>query len=396
LTRPGRAASQKDLGDVRPRSAPRLEYLDGLRGAAAFYVVLFHAAAGFTSNQLPFWARALRHAMTFGHSAVAVFIVLSGYCLMLPAARNDGLLPRGFGEYISRRAWRILPPYYATVLGSLALLWAVPELNVPTGTIWDESFPAFEWGPILTHVLLVHNLFPAWVYKINGPLWSVATEWHIYFFFPLLLLPLWRRVGSLATLAVAFAVGCAPLWLAPGVAGKYIPWYLGLFALGMCAAGIGFAARPLERRWNERVPWKLVLAVLVVACALGGTLLIHLWFGFMPVSDTLVGATTAAALVHYTRQATGEANAKSLVLRWLESRPMVELGRFSYSLYLTHLPIVALVYLALRRLPLAPQIQMLAMLAVSVPASLLAAYGFYMAFERRFVTRRPVLSLKLG
>src|SRR6266566_1837356 len=196
------------------RSAPRLEYLDGLRGAAALYVVLFHAAAGFTAKDLPAWARVLRHATTFGHSAVAVFIVLSGYCLMLPAARAGGQLPRGFGDYIARRARRILPPYSAALFGSLLLLGVVPELSIPSGTIWDESFPAFGMGPIATHLLVIHNLFPAWVYKINGPLWSVATEWQIYFFFPLLLLPVWRRAGIVATLAVAFGVGCAPMWLA--------------------------------------------------------------------------------------------------------------------------------------------------------------------------------------
>jgi peptidoglycan/LPS O-acetylase OafA/YrhL len=303
-------------------------------------------------------------------------------------------MTRGLGDYIARRAWRILPPYYATLAASLALLWAVPNLTVPTGTIWDESFPAFEPGPILTHLFLVHNLFPAWIYRINGPLWSVATEWHIYFFFPLFLLPVWRRAGPAATVVAAFAAGLAPLWLWPTVAAKYIPWYLGLFALGMCAAGIGFSTRPLERRLKDTVPWRIVVAVLVASCLLGCTALIHLWFRFMPLSDTLVGATTAAALVHYTRHAVDAERKRPFVLRWLESPPMVELGRFSYSLYLTHLPIVALSYLALRRLELAPQTQMLAMIAVSVPASLLAAYGFYLGFERRFVNRRPVLSWK--
>jgi peptidoglycan/LPS O-acetylase OafA/YrhL len=381
---------ERDLGNGRARSAPRLEYLDGLRGAAAFYVVLFHAAAGFTKPELPFWARAFRHLLTFGHSAVAVFIVLSGYCLMLPAARNDGRLTRGFGDYIGRRAWRILPPYYATVLASLALLWAVPELGVPSDTIWDESVPAFEWGPIVTHALLVHNFFPEWIYRINGPLWSVATEWHIYFFFPLLLLPVWRRAGAVATVIIAFAVGCAPLWLVPTVAAKYIPWYLGLFALGMCAAGVGFSTRQVEVRWKERVPWRISFVVLAASCVLGVTVLIKFWFRFMPLSDTLVGATTAAALVHYSRHAVDEEATRPLFLRLLESRPMAELGRFSYSLYLTHLPIVALVHLAVRRMSLAPATQMLVMIALSVPASLLAAYGFFLAFERRFLNRRPV------
>jgi peptidoglycan/LPS O-acetylase OafA/YrhL len=386
-----------NISDIKRETkggAPRLEYLDGLRGAAALYVVLFHAAAGFTSNDLPIWARTLRHATTFGHSAVAVFIVLSGYCLMLPAARAGGHLTRGVGDYLTRRARRILPPYYATVFVSLLLLKVVPELSVRSGTIWDESFPAFEAGPIATHLLLVHNLFPAWVYKINGPLWSVATEWQIYFFFPLLLLPLWRRAGLVATLAVAFALGCAPIWFAPSIASKAIPWYLGLFALGMCAAGIGFSERPFERRLLDGVPWKIVLGVLVACCLVGTTLLIHKWFVWMPASDTLVGAATAAALVAYTRDATRAVGRLPLMLRAFDSPLMVGVGRFSYSLYLTHLPVVAMCYLVLKRFGLAPAIEMLVMIVVSFPISLAAAYGFYRVFERRFVNRPAVLALK--
>jgi peptidoglycan/LPS O-acetylase OafA/YrhL len=381
---------------VTSKAAPRLEYLDGLRGAAALYVVLFHAAAGFPLKPagLPVWARVLRHATTFGHSAVAVFIVLSGYCLMLPAARAGGHLVRGVGDYIARRARRILPPYYATVLFSLLLIWAVPELSVPNGTIWDESFPAFDIGPIATHVLVIHNLFPEWVYKINGPLWSVATEWQIYFFFPLILLPMWRRAGILATLGVAFALGFAPMLFAPSIAGKAIPWYLGLFAMGMCAAGIGFAERPLERRLQDAVPWKVVLGVLVACCLVGTTFLIHVWFVYMPVSDALVGAATAAALVTCTRDATRGGQKQPLMLRAFDSPLMVGIGRFSYSLYLTHLPVVALCYLVLRRLGLSSAVELVLMIVVSFPISLAAAYGFYLVFERRFVNRPAVLTLK--
>ncbi len=313
---------------------------------------------------------------------------------MLPAARAGGQLSRGFGDYISRRARRILPPYYAALFGSLLLLGAVPELSIPSGTIWDESFPAFGVGPVATHVLLIHNLFPAWVYKINGPLWSVATEWQIYFFFPLLLLPVWRRGGIVATLAVAFAVGCAPMWLWPTIASKAIPWYLGLFGMGMCAAGIGFADRSLERRLRDAVPWKIVLGVLATLCLVGTTLLIHRWFVWMTLSDSLVGATTAAALIGYTRDITHGDGRLPFVLRVLDSPAMVGVGRFSYSLYLTHLPVVALCYLALKRLELGAAVQMLVMIAVSFPISIAAAYGFYWVFERRFVNRSAVLALK--
>jgi peptidoglycan/LPS O-acetylase OafA/YrhL len=356
-------------------------------------VVLFHAGVGFNGPELPLLARSLRRCLSFGHHAVAVFIVLSGYCLMLPVARREGRLVGGFGRYIARRAWRILPPYYAALLGTLLLLWLVPTLNARSGTIWDDTFPAFERGPIATHLLLIHNLFPSFVYRINGPLWSVATEWQIYFFFPLFLLPIWRRVGLLATVLAGFVLGCAPIWLVPSVAAHWIPWYLGLFSLGMVAAGIGFSTRELERRLAQQVPWKAVLLGFLAVCLLGGTLLAKLWFKFMPLSDAWVGATTAALLVHLTSCATnGPLARRPMLLRCLESKPLVRLGHFSYSLYLTHLPVVALCYFALQPARLSESARMLAMIGLGVPSSLVVAYGFFWVFERRFVGQPPLFA----
>ena len=78
----------------------------------------------------------------------------------------------------------------------------------------------------------------------------------------------------------------------------------------------------------------------------------------------------------------------------LDARPMRSLGSSSYSLYLTHLPVVALCYFALKRFELGAAVQMLVMTAVSFPISIAAAYGFYWVFERRFVNRPAVLALK--
>jgi len=374
------------------KEALRLEYLDGLRAVAALYVVLFHAGLGFLDENRPLhgFARNLQRLLSFGHDAVAVFIVLSGYCLMLPVARAEGQLVRGVPNYIGRRAWRILPPYFAALLGSLLLIALVPILETPTKTIWADSFPAFEFGPVVSHLLLVHNLFPTYAQTINGPLWSVATEWQIYFFFPFVLLPIWRRFGAGATVLVAFAVGSALTRVAPSAANTAASWYLGLFGLGMCAAGIGFASRTAEVWLRARVPWHFVCLGLLAAVACGVTLLIKFWFRFMPYSDALVGATTASALLYLTPHALRPSEQRRpLVLRILESEPLVALGRFSYSLYLTHLPIVALCYFGLRRLGLSPNLEMLALTLLSLPLSLLFSYAFYLVFERRFVGAPP-------
>jgi peptidoglycan/LPS O-acetylase OafA/YrhL len=49
----------------------------------------------------------------FALPSVQVFIVLSGYCLMLPVAQAAGTLKGGLSVFVRRRAIRILPPYFA-------------------------------------------------------------------------------------------------------------------------------------------------------------------------------------------------------------------------------------------------------------------------------------------
>jgi peptidoglycan/LPS O-acetylase OafA/YrhL len=354
---------------------------------AASYVVAFHAVIGFYGSELSGPWRLMRRLFAFGHEAVAVFIVLSGYCLMLPVLRGS---PRrlhvSFFDFIGRRAFRILPPYYAALGGSLLLLACVPSLRAHTGTTWDDSLPGLAVGPIVTHLLVVHNWSPHWGVQINGPLWSVATEWQIYFFFPLLLLPVWRRFGMLATLCSAALFGYAPLALAPGPANLAIPWYLVLFTFGMCAAAVGFSEQPLERRLRESMPWARISGGAWLLCVLFGTAAGRIWFSHKPLTDLLVGFATAALLINLTHRSVS--GTPSRLLELLESRPIVGLGHFSYSLYLTHLPVLALGYIALRPLGLSTPLSAVILLGVGGAASLAVAWAFYLLVERRFLRLR--------
>lgn len=371
----------------QPR-APRLPYLDGLRAIAAVYVILFHAVLGFAGSGLTgIWGR-LRVMMGFGHEAVAVFIVLSGYCLMLPVVVESGRDPtRAFGTYIGRRARRILPPYFAVVALSLLAIAIVPSLSrMKTGTIWDDSLPAFELAPILAHLLVVHNWFPDLVYRINGPLWSVASEWQIYFFFPLLLLPIWRRFGVLATWLTAAVIGYAPLLFSPARAASANSWYLLLFVAGMTAAWLNFGR---DVRESLRVallkPW--VSAALWLLCAAVALGLPRVWFRFKPATDLGVGLATAALLIYLSgRAALGQ---RGLLLRLLESKLAQGVGHFSYSVYLTHLPVVACVYFALLPLGLSAPVLACATVGLGVVASLIVAYVFHLAVERPFMNTKP-------
>lgn len=225
----------------------RLDYLDGLRGLAALYVVMHHAYYGLTAEAaLPSSVAHLTYWLYLGRSAVDIFIVLSGYCLMLPVIRT-GQLKGGFGEFMRRRARRILPPYYAALALSLLAIVLLPSLHDLShpNALWNTTLPAFTPGVILSHLALIHNFNPGWHSKIDYPMWSVATEWQIYFFFPLVLLPIWRRWGSAATVAIAFVISLAPLFLFFDRFSGVSPHFLGLFALGMAAADLNFPLSPL-------------------------------------------------------------------------------------------------------------------------------------------------------
>lgn len=252
------------------KEAPRLAhlgYLDGIRAYAALYVVLHHAlmVSGFNTQTVSLIGKAVVAFFSVGNYAVDTFIVLSGFCLMLPVVQGDGTVRGGAIAFYRRRARRILPPYYAAMFLSLVLIaWLLHE---KTGSsLWDQSIPV-TLKSIVTHLLLVHDLFGDG-YTIDPVLWSIAVEWRIYLFFPLLVL-LWRRFGAVATTAMAVLLSYIGLLACSYLLGeaKTIQ-YFGLFAMGMLGAYLVFSP---PRKMLRIHTWKyltFVLSVVVVVLSL--------------------------------------------------------------------------------------------------------------------------------
>jgi len=364
-----------------------LGYVDGLRALAALFVVLHHA-------WLQIWpvdyARSptgmdalLTGWMAYGHFAVSVFIVVSGFSLALPIVRGDGSLRGGARGFLWRRAKRILPPYYGAIAFSLLLIATL--VGRKTGTHWDMSIPV-TWHTLEMHLLMLQDLFGQG--KINHVFWSIAIEWRIYFLFPLMVL-LWRRVGTgLTTLGVMAAAYIAQYrvsgtWLAPAT-----PDYVALFALGAVAATIAFSREPRWRLARAALPWTAAAlgfaALLVALCWRWGSI-----FGWgdpsmLVIADTLAGLMAAAALVAASR-AEGR-NPLRAALGW---GPLVSVGVFSYSLYLVHAPLlqVAWQYLA-HPLGFSGLAELGLLLLTGLPLILGVAYLFHRVCERPFMNTR--------
>lgn len=394
------AATESPTTEQRLPAEPpraRLDFLDGLRGLSALYVVFSHVTAELTYragvHEIGSLALKLLKLLSFGRYAVDIFIVLSGYCLMLPVARSaNGMLRGGAMEYIKRRARRILPPYYAALLLTLLLIVLAPGLRTAGGTYWDICLPAFTPGVLLSHLFLIHNWSVDWVYKISAPMWSVATEWQIYFFFPLLLLPLWRRFGIGAAVLAGFGVGLIPHFLEKSRAGIAYsdlgaPWFLGLFALGMAGAVVSFSQKESVVSYRERTPWPVITAVLGVLLALLLAKSPALWTANPFLRDAFIGLFTSSLIVTCALAAMRPSQSLTFTfVRFLETRPIMLLGAFSYSLYLIHQPILSLVYLPLHNAGLSGSVKLAVMLFFAVPLSIVAAYLFHLAFERRFMS----------
>jgi peptidoglycan/LPS O-acetylase OafA/YrhL len=341
-----------------------------MRGLAALFVLLHHAAVEMGMFGLPAWVVAALYPLRYGHQAVAVFIVLSGFSLMLPVVQA-GEIRGGLRRYIGRRARRILPAYYVTLMATL-LLFALVHLTPGTGRgQMDYALDAFDVKTILAHVFLVHDLNQAWLLAIDPPMWSVAVEWHIYFIFPALVFA-WRRAGHSASLALSLAVTFAAIvLLGKTFSNDVCPWYTFLFAIGMLAASLKDGSPSTPSRLS-RLLWCIVVAATLALIASVK----------VARGDTAIGLATGASLVYLARH---DGGVWSLVGRGLGSRPAVFLGSISYSLYLIHFPLLSLAVYSMVNHGIGQGLGMAIMLFLVSPTIVALSWPFHLAFEKPFM-----------
>ena len=361
-----------------PRKS-RLGFLDGLRGISALFVVFHHmwqrANTIATKSPLPRWYHAAS-IFKAGALGVDVFIVLSGFCLMLPIAKRGSFsLTNGLGDFVFRRAKRILPPYYAALALSLLAIALVPALR--QGSSDFDPYEADGMGAAVTaHVFMVHNLVHEWAYRIDAPMWSVATEWQIYFVFALALLPLAKRFGFAVTAAAGFAFGIATILLHLGIA-RFS--YVGLFALGMWSASKSFEPGKAGSRSMELSGY--ALAAIAAVCAVKGT------FRGIDLEwpcDLILGIGAALVLCACARACYGNGTAPYLMPA-LAAPAAVDLGAYSYSIYLVHYLVVFALAIATKQHAAGPAAEFVLLVCLGTPIVLGISYLFHLLFERRFM-----------
>ena len=169
-----------------PLIRPHMPELDSMRGIAVLMVLFLHGMAPPLNAGLSRWGRAILSVSQHGGVGVNLFFVLSGFLItgILIASQDR---PDYYRHFYTRRALRILPALYATLLVLLVLGW-------------------IGWRFLVVSLLFAANFAGALGVPLQYPaLWSLAVEEHFYLLWPALV----RRfsVTALVVLIAAICVG---------------------------------------------------------------------------------------------------------------------------------------------------------------------------------------------
>ncbi len=360
-----------------PTGSERLTSLDGLRGLAAFVVVVHHCVLALPSlvGQLDgpdpgaasWWLTYTpAHLLWAGGEAVLVFFVLSGLVLALPHLRPPR--PGTWLPYYLKRSVRLYVPVIGAVVLTGVVVALVPRAVDPAQGWWMNAHAVPVQLSTLAHdAALLDDT--GW---LNSALWSLRYEVFFSLFLPVFVVlvrqlsaPLWASVPM-----VLFACG----WAAAH--GHELLSYMFVFAVGALLA----QRLPTLRAWADRIDRSAPAPWLWLSVAGAGLLvLLGEWWMKLFVSDWTLwlpvgrpaGVLGAAVLVFcFLHCGPMRAFGDSRLLQWL--------GTVSFSLYLVHEPIV--VSVATMTPPTARGV--LLVLAVGIPVSLGVAVVFHRLIER--------------
>jgi peptidoglycan/LPS O-acetylase OafA/YrhL len=320
-----------------PKAAARLDGVDGLRGVASLAIVTHHMYGGCDLPPLRIHGVNIFRPLDDFPSGVDLFLVLSGFCLFWPYARDAGRR-FDYADFLRRRCWRILPAYYVSLLIVPALYQIIwNHLHMYGMTNWPHG-----WLDVVLHLTLLHTVYYKTFWGWTSASWNLGLEWQWYLAFPIAIW-LFRRCGPfvavaiLAVLSVAYhgavlmAIGHpANLPLDKFVTYReMIPGRLVEFGLGMLAAWW------LANRTVSRNLMRGMLLAIPVGLVLGHYgLPVDLMYG----SRGIIYAATFSLVM-----LAAVAPLHNPVAALCSIKPIRLAGQASFSIYLFHLPFVTLI-----------------------------------------------------
>jgi len=351
--------------------------LDGIRGLAIILVLLHNLREGLPIDFVG--GHLFGIVRSTGWIGVQLFFVLSGFLI------TDGLLKTQtssnyYQSFFARRTLRIFPLYYATLallLVFLPLIGAQPAKISATAhnQIWYWLY-LVNWAQPLGHGIsgLVH-------------FWSLAVEEQFYLVWPFVIRRIWadrlvRVTLAIAALALVIRAAMRLAGADPNMVYEFTVCRMDALALGACIAAL--LRIDVARAWIAgRVSRLYGVAAAILAITFLGTRgyavdeLLTQTLGFSALAVGFSIVILAAVLV--------EPDAP--MQRLLSLRALRFMGKYSYGIYVIHLPLHAFLgatvvgLLGLATHPAGALYYLLVLSAMSIAGAVVS----YHALERPFL-----------
>lgn len=355
---------------VAPSWGRRLTGFEGLRGIAAFSVMIGHI---YSHLDAPVSGVADRVLGVF-HHGLTLFFVLSGFLLYRPFATallNPEKDMPVVSRYFRNRALRIFPAYIVILIAASFVLQTTYASTNPAGSslAGEDGRIGAVTDPLtfLIDMTMLQTLVPEMMRTGIGVAWSLTTELCFY-----LALPLLAGMGALVARRRGFGISAAlvtPVLLGvAGVAGNIWAantldtssgavrfdqmwgqnWHSVLersllaqallFAIGCLAAVIS--------SWTQTRPASAAILrrarLVAIAVTLTGALIVLK--GLPEPIDTfrienVIAACACAAFLLLVALPASKSHA-GMVARLLDWKPIETAGLMAYSIYLWHLPVI--------------------------------------------------------
>lgn len=327
-----------------------IKSFEGLRGISALAVAIYHFNGFLRPNTI----------VDSFYLLVDLFFILSGFVIYRAYEKQLSSWPK-LAKFVVRRIGRLYPLhifsacfFVSVTLGSRLLKTSMQHVGLGAALsapgVDAITFPGIP--EILTNLFLLQGIGPLTKYEINGPSWSISTEFYSYLILALGVYLLKARARLLALAIVALS------GLALSVYGSLhvdhcmqvghcldshstyaFPRCIGSFLLGVFAERLATLI--------ESVPTRGLSVVQVAAASMA---IIVMW-----QSTNVPGLAFAVTPIFFVVVLT-LSDDRGPLARMLQAPVCQSLGRISYSVYLIHAPLVFVGHITLKPISIVAKI----------------------------------------
>jgi peptidoglycan/LPS O-acetylase OafA/YrhL len=304
---------------MQQKPATRLDYLDSLRGLAAFSVVIYHFICWHWADRV---AANVGSMFFNGSDAVSFFFVLSGFVLSYKYFRKKDDIKIPF--YFYKRVMRLYPAFIVTVIMNYCYWNRVSIMNGDILFVLKDMF--WNNAQQLWHELIMVRSH----HKFYIPGWTLSVEMALSLFMPVLI------YAARANIRMIW-------WLLPIslLMGDYLSMFVFHFSIGVLLSYYYPQIAATDYKSTKLYRFKYLIGVLVF-------LLYSLrhwdkiqnfgtWYhsitGFWRIDFFHFSAIASAIIIYWVI-------CSETAQRWLNKSLFLFLGKISYSMYLTHWLIV--------------------------------------------------------